>query len=179
MYEVYKTKAIIFSKENYMERSKKIVIFTDEFGFVHVDAHGISFEKSKNKNLLQSGNYVDIYMIKGKKKWIISGGEVISNVYYDFDCNALKNLYLNLNIVLKNSIFNTPQKNIFMYFKKYFFSNDFKKKYYKKKEKDKKIFFLKITKKILKDFGYWYKESERGKNDAEEINKIKYILKKI
>jgi recombinational DNA repair protein (RecF pathway) len=68
MYEVYKTRAIIFSKKKYLEKSKKVVVFSREFGFINIVAHGIFLEKSKNKSILQSGNLADIYMIKGKNK---------------------------------------------------------------------------------------------------------------
>ena len=68
MYEIYITRAIIYSQKNFLEKSKKIILFTEEFGFINVSAHAIANEKSKNKHLLQNGNLIKIYMVVGKNK---------------------------------------------------------------------------------------------------------------
>ena len=197
MYEVYKTKAIILSKKNFLEKSKKIIIFTYDFGFIHINAHGISFEKSKNKNIIQSGNFVNIYMVMGKNKWTLTGGEVLDSIYFSSGKEALQSLYFNLNLLKKNSVFNNSQKEIFSYFENfYFLDNNFKKhesreKNFESKNKNKMNHILSI-KKVLSFLGYWEssdkvkeiqiiknREVDREKYIEFKINKINNILKKI
>ncbi len=180
MYEIYKTRAIIFSKKKFLEKSKNIIIFSKEFGFISTTAHGIFLEKSKNKSILQSGNLIDIYLVKGKNSWIISGGVVFDNIFFSFGKEAFESLYLNLEIIKKYTISEVAQKDIFDFIENNYFNNKEKiNNIFLNSNKNKEIdeFNLNNTEKILEYLGYWEKNKEN--NFEKRVKIINNTLQRI
>ncbi len=171
MYEIYETEAYIFRSYNNSENDKRTLIFSKDFGLLWVDSSGSRKEVSKFRPFIQDFSYLKIFLVRGKMKFRVTGGDLISNIFFDFkDAKKekvfiLKNFF---NLIEKILIKNHPEEYIFDLLSEFIF--ELKKNNLENLKKIEVIFTVKLL--IL--VGYFSEDflKEKGFDFSQEINDI-------
>lgn len=189
MYKIYSTKGFIVDKKDHGSDNLSYLIFSEKFGFISAKAYSVRSEKSKMSNFLQSMNLCNLSLTKGKGGWVITGGNLIDSIYYNYGKEAASVFTKVLNLMYRLSIKEEAQARLFKTLEK---SADFLSlnKENSQEYTSELDIFLHIN--LLDDFGYLNKNQiERGVGynivdsgfNFEMINKIKenkdFLTKKI
>ena len=185
MYEIYETESFVFRSYNSSENNKRTLIFSKDFGLIWVDSSGSRKEVSKFRPFIQDFSHLKIFLVRGKMKFRVTGGDLISNIFFDFKENKkqkiipLKNFF---SLIEKVLIKNHREEDIFDLLVSFIF--ELKKTFLGDLKKVEIIFTVKLL--IL--VGYFNEEflEERGIDFNEKVenielneNEIKRIIREI
>ena len=169
MYEIYETEAFILKSQNLAENNKRSLIFSKDFGLIWVESAGSRKEVSKFRPFLQDFSHLKIFLVRGKNKFRVTGGDLISNVFFDLDKNKKEKI-----VVLKN-FFNLVEKVLIKEHKDNYIFNLILSLVNELKKNDnfKKVELIFIVR-LLLHLGYFSEDflKERKKDFSQKIENI-------
>lgn len=122
MYEIYETESFIFRSYNFLESNKRTLIFSKDFGLIWVESSGSRKIESKFRPFLQDFSHLKLFLVRGKNKFRVTGGDMYSNVFFEFKKNKkdkiikLKNFF---SLIEKILIKNHQEEEVFDLTKKF------------------------------------------------------------
>ncbi len=173
MYEIYETEAYVLKNFNQSENDKKILIFSRDFGLIWLSSSGSRKINSKFRSLIQDFSFSKFFLVRGKRDYKMTGGELIENIFFDLEKERdrkilkLKNFF---NLIEKFLIKNHPEPEIYDLLEE--FISDLKKIEIDKFKK-KEIFYIV---KLLNFFGYF--DLNFLSSNKIDINDFSQITKK-
>lgn len=185
MYEIYETESFVFRSYDVSENNKRTLIFSRDFGLIWVDSSGSRKEISKFRPFLQDFSHLKIYLVRGKLKFRVTGGNLISNIFFNFKDNKKDKI-----LIIKN-FFNLIEKVLIKEQKdEYIFDLilDFMEELKERDSRCLKKVELVFVVRLLLEVGYFSSDflEERGfdfENHLEDIklddDKIKRITREI
>lgn len=185
MYEIYETESFIFRSYNLSESNKRTLIFSKDFGLIWVESSGSRKIESKFRPFLQDFSHLKLFLVRGKNKFRVTGGDMCSNVFFEFKNNRKEKIIKVQNffsLIEKILIKNHQEEEIFELTKK--FIENLKKSKIEELQKNEIIFIVRL----LIHFGYFNQEFLRDReikidDDVEDINiqdnEIKRIIREI
>ncbi|MCD5396773.1 MAG: hypothetical protein LRZ98_01340 [Candidatus Pacebacteria bacterium] len=126
MHEIYSTKAFIFFSKIKSDSNEEIILFTEDFGLLKIEAISSKKQNSKHSSIIQDLSFTEVFLVPTKKSFRLTGGRLIENLCFDkeikFKVKKIK-ILKNITILLQNIfILNNADKKIFDLLEKLFFS---------------------------------------------------------
>ncbi len=183
MYEIYDTKGYVLRSLISRESDARVLLFTEKFGLIWANASGAKKDISKFRNLTQDLTKLNVFLVKGKGGYRITGGQFIDNIYFSLKKNTeysdevfkekiiiIKNIFLLLEKVF---LHNEQDFRIFSLLE--IFLDSFKKLEHTEVLKEKEVLFLA---KLFFLWGY-FDQNDLIEKIGQESLKLKFSKKEI
>lgn len=101
MNNIYQTNGFVLRSFPLKEHNKKLILLTEDFGVIQVNAQSVRKIESKLQPLIQDFSLSEVVLVFGRQGWKLTNAKIIKNLYYSLREEKIEILVRIFTIILR------------------------------------------------------------------------------